>query len=719
MWSSGEREQRKMEAGEGRKEQQQQQKLAAMTHATVAFCFSVVALAWIFSRFDDSVANNLPSAFVTVLLVRAGTTMMREQQQQQRRNNKRSDTTGSPFFDDSVNVTTSAKEVDEMNAKRIRKRFSGMDKNIVKSWMHMRETIMSRYMMKSWYENLSENMDAPTAARDILDEAFLSLETRVKKNINLPKILLQTLPELLQDAFEKYRVGKEAMGGDERIRTMHKDVVDESLASAANVHPAVRNEKKQKSLCRAYADALSAKILKEECKSVMLLESLSRELIVASIFMPTICLFSPRYFTKFLLTLIGNDCGSDGANEENYENDKLINNVVVDGSINAGSSGDTEENEIINKKLRQIKTSGDQNEEAARILRAAHVTGVEIAGSGINAFAVYLVAVEATSDDGWVVPRRYSNFEALHRKLLVLSPDFKGKLPLKTWLGPNLEGAFIEKRRRELDKYVQEILADVVVKDSEDVFHFFNNSSKTNKKPENAVSMTTALSGKASISTGRNRRILSVESNVLDSPQQVASKSGDQHALDWESLDSLMKTFNESKAVKTVKNKTSSTVFASEVLNGPMLGLFECIFRMHTKGVLRKAFVATCRQMVEFFLGSEVEDFVSRSFDQIQASFLLDFIRESVWLDEKEGVVLPLPLLSVEEEKEIDAEERERLRSLLLSHSKKIAPLVGECTASRGTLEILQFLQSETMCQHVGLILFETLLCNLIPEILL
>ena len=73
--------------------------------------------------------------------------------------------------------------------------------------------------------------------------------------------------------------------------------------------------------------------------------------------------------------------------------------------------------------------------------------------------------------------------------------------------------------------------------------------------------------------------------------------------------------------------------------------------------------------------------------------------------------------LTPAEEKQIDETNKEILRRVLLKRlSQKLSPIVGESTASRGTLELFSLVQSETMCQHVGLLLFETLSCELVPE---
>ena len=99
----------------------------------------------------------------------------------------------------------------------------------------------------------------------------------------------------------------------------------------------------------------------------------------------------------------------------------------------------------------------------------------------------------------------------------------------------------------------------------------------------------------------------------------------------------------------------------------------------------------------------------------------MNLIKDTVWPDEKEGGMTPYDeyklSLTPAEEKQIDETNEEILRRVLLKRlSQKLSPIVGESTASRGTLELFSLVQSETMCQHVGLLLFETLSCELVPE---
>jgi sorting nexin-13 len=751
------------------------------------FLIALYAIALIMSSFSDSIVENLPKALGTLAI---GIITWK-------RNNKNKNTmsvdsdNGNGFFSRSNNKNKntinnkknemiSSDEEDETtindnnnnksiedgiiakrkkNNNRRARRFAKLDNKIVESWIKMREVVIKRYI-NYWFKTLSDDEEVPNACRAVMDDAFLELEKRASRNINLPKILLSELPAILSDAFELYREGKALIGGgdDDALLSMDKDVVDESLADALRhqrdengkprLHPAVRDEKKQRRLCRAYASTFASKVLSDETKNG-LTEPLSREFIVASIHMPMVRLCTPKYITKLLLILLGTDDDLNSSNspsyledekkeEENNNNRSAVAERLVATQSPAASNSKKKKNLVVNWAEAPAASSPS--------LLRARVTGVEITGSGMSAFAVYLVSVE-TDENNWIVPRRYSNFESLHQKLAMINPDFKGYFPGKNWGYNNLDGAFIEKRRYQLDLYLKDILSDEVLKDCEEIFHFLSTRNKnfiqressdassilsTEMKPimllqRQLPSIRTTTQGgnwvfEDSNNIQNHRRILSIEQmELLDSPPKH-SKSGvinsfqNQLAspLNWETL---MRTFDETDN----SSDNISTVFASEVLNGPMLGLFETVFQMHTKGLMRRSFVAMARQTVEFFLGSAVEDFVSRSFNQLQASFLINLIKDAVWPDEKEGGLTSYDKfklsLTPEEEKKIDEQNKEMLRRVLLTRlSQKLSPIVGESTASRGTLELFSLLQSHTMCQHVGLLLFETLSVELVPE---
>jgi sorting nexin-13 len=801
--------------GEEEEEEKEEQDHYTTSTKLFAFLFLVYFLSVLMASFSNSIAENLPKAFGTVTLLWFGRGRIfggGEGASNARGKRRRGGLFGGGDSDDEEEEDGEEKSIEEdkkgviadrrKNNNRRARRFAKLDAKIVESWIKIREVVIKRYV-NHWFKTISDDEEVPNACRAVMDDAFLELEKRASRNINLPKLLLSDLPSILQDAFEMYREGKAMIGGgdDDALFSMNKDVVDESLAEALRhmkngggeprLHPAVRNERKQRRLARAYANALASKVLTSETKNG-LTEPLARELIVASIHMPIVRLFTPRLVTKLLLILLGTD-DEDYISRTNSINEKILSDRRKRMEENLGEqNGTVKEGGIVHNKVTlsspiqngqknglegipsNERSSSTKKKSSKRIgwevdiapslafsSFRARVTGVEIAGSGIAAFAVYLVSVESLEDgNSWIVPRRYSNFESLHRKLTAINPSFRGYFPPKNWGYNNLDGAFIEKRRQQLDLYVQEMLTDDIVKDCELVFHFLctrnrslvggsggpairnganadENVSVLSSSEMKPISLSNLAPVRTTISTtnentygtppkghgGGHRRILSTEQmELLDSPPKRGGKyvpgSADlSHSpLNWETL---MRTFDECEQVTAADSV--STIFASEVLNGPMLGLFETVFKMHTKGVVRRSFVALARQTVEFFLGSAVEDFVSRSFNQLQASFLMNLIRDTVWPNEKEGGMTPYDeyklSLTPEEEKQIDETNKEILRRVLLKRlSQKLSPIVGESTASRGTLELFSIVQSETMCQHVGLLLFETLSCELVPE---
>ena len=123
---------------------------------------------------------------------------------------------------------------------------------------------------------------------------------------------------------------------------------------------------------------------------------------------------------------------------------------------------------------------GDARAALASCRLRARVVEVHIAGKGTSAYAVYTIRVSRSgSPDGpeeWVVPRRFRNFEALHRRLVDAghAPDLLPQLPKKRYLLHSLDGSFVEARRALLDAYLVALVSDATRRDSPDVREFLS-----------------------------------------------------------------------------------------------------------------------------------------------------------------------------------------------------------------------------------------------------
>ena len=71
----------------------------------------------------------------------------------------------------------------------------------------------------------------------------------------------------------------------------------------------------------------------------------------------------------------------------------------------------------------------------------------------LQAYVIELVV----SDCSWTIQRRYSEFHDLHEKLVALRKVDQALLPPKKLLW-NQSKSFVEKRRQDLENYLQELL---------------------------------------------------------------------------------------------------------------------------------------------------------------------------------------------------------------------------------------------------------------------
>lgn len=74
-------------------------------------------------------------------------------------------------------------------------------------------------------------------------------------------------------------------------------------------------------------------------------------------------------------------------------------------------------------------------------------------------FTVYKILVRKTSDESWVVFRRYADFSRLNDKLKEMFPGFRLSLPPKRWFKDNYDSDFLEDRQLGLQAFLQNLVA--------------------------------------------------------------------------------------------------------------------------------------------------------------------------------------------------------------------------------------------------------------------
>ncbi|KAK7878013.1 hypothetical protein WMY93_031326 [Mugilogobius chulae] len=74
-------------------------------------------------------------------------------------------------------------------------------------------------------------------------------------------------------------------------------------------------------------------------------------------------------------------------------------------------------------------------------------------------FTVYKILVRKSSDESWVVFRRYTDFSRLNDKLKEMFPGFRLALPPKRWFKDNYNSEFLEERQLGLQAFLQNLVA--------------------------------------------------------------------------------------------------------------------------------------------------------------------------------------------------------------------------------------------------------------------
>jgi hypothetical protein len=260
--------------------------------------------------------------------------------------------------------------------------------------------------------------------------------------------------------------------------------------------------------CVAVADAL---LRETESEADPLVRPLARELLVGCLLRPLLGFFSPYWAHKGLAALLaaeddiaaaggGDDAvGSNGTRRARRGSRTTVprrfpttsrttrsrasraspNKRVSSRSASpertgvSGISADSDDAALRSDDASSSSTEHDVSETGFVVLNA-RVTEAHIAGKGASAYAVYTVRVRARvwrrtrgeekreTEKEWVVPRRFRNFEALHRRcekeagVVTLSSPYAPlpALPKKRFVLNSLDGAFVEARRALLDQYL-------------------------------------------------------------------------------------------------------------------------------------------------------------------------------------------------------------------------------------------------------------------------
>eukprot|EP00741_Cyanophora_paradoxa_P024046 tig00021721_g23221.t1 len=102
---------------------------------------------------------------------------------------------------------------------------------------------------------------------------------------------------------------------------------------------------------------------------------------------------------------------------------------------------------------------------AAHVEYAAKIVGSATVRDAKKAHTVYIVEVKKGAEPSWRLYKRYSQFDEFNDQLKERFPRIP-KFPGKRFFGDSMEASFVQKRRAELDTYLQGLLIQQAIASS-------------------------------------------------------------------------------------------------------------------------------------------------------------------------------------------------------------------------------------------------------------
>lgn len=411
---------------------------------------------------------------------------------------------------------------------------------------------------------------------------------------------------------------------------------------------------------------------------------------------------------------------------------------------------------------------------AAGALRA-RVIGSSVLGDSFSTHVSYEILVQdGGSGARWLVRRRFSNFEALHRNTRPLRARGRYKLPPKRILFHGTEGGFMDARKALLDRYLQDMLADPRLSGCTELWDFLSVQSRSYVEAAGGGGVLKSVS--QGISAGLDSAASAVRAELADAGRKFDAKlermkgrlGGDAPTSSGRpdgGMTSSMSgvTFGSSASLSAslvgsedgsdddTCHADSSPLAVPELpplqryeaeepggLSLPLLDLVDAVFRLHERGWVRRRMLAFARGVAELFVGGAVDDALAGRLAQLRrpatVAWLFRYVREQLWpggvwyrtrqaaeaaaAGRAPPATAPLAFGGAPpgREAEAAAEARAVCAALLQRSAGAAERLVGRDAYRRGCLEMYGLLQSPLFVRQLGYTLLEAALAAAFPE---
>ncbi|XP_033830028.1 sorting nexin-25 [Periophthalmus magnuspinnatus] len=317
----------------------------------------------------------------------------------------------------------------------------------------------------------------------------------------------------------------------------------------------------------------------------------------------------------------------------------------------------------------------------------ATITNAEAAEEGGETVACYSVCVSLTEGDEtnnsrWTVQRKLTEFQILHRKLTECFPSLKklqlpslSKLPFKS-----IDQKFLEKSKTQLNAFLQRLLTDERLCQSEALYAFLSPS------PEHLKVMSI-----------QKKSSFSLASFLERFPGDFFSHTDE----DGDGDDSDLSDYGEEPDGRR------------DALAEPCFALIGEIFEL--RGMfkwVRKTLIALVQVTFGRTINKQIRDTVNWIFSEQMLVCYIGVFKDTFWPN---GKLAPHVKDRTESERN---ETKERAQQKLLDNiPDALTNLVGQQNARYGIIKIFNTLQEASANKHLLYVMMEMLLKELCPEL--
>nr|KAF6461026.1 sorting nexin 25 [Molossus molossus] len=317
----------------------------------------------------------------------------------------------------------------------------------------------------------------------------------------------------------------------------------------------------------------------------------------------------------------------------------------------------------------------------------ASITSGEVTEENGEQMPCYFVTVSLRDVGGvetknWTVPRRLSEFQNLHRKLSECFPSLKkvqlpslSKLPFRS-----IDQKFMEKSKNQLNKFLQNLLSDERLYQSEALYAFLSPSPDYLKVID--------VQGKKST--------FSLSSFLERLPRDFFS-----HQEEEPEEDSDLSDYGDD-----VDGRKDSLAEPCFMLIGEIFelrGMFKWV---------RRTLIALVQVTFGRTINKQIRDTVNWIFSEQMLVYYINIFRDAFWPNGK--LAPPTKIRSEEQSQETKQKAQQKL---LENIPDMLQSLVGQQNARHGIIKIFNALQETRANKHLLYVLMELLLVELCPEL--